>query len=1226
MAQHLSIRIPWHDNGYNGTVCKNPCANTACLRLKNIHENRDIEIEKRLIGKKMAGNEKDLPCIAEGAAFLTAHNLCKTVTHPYKKPNSLHEHFLPTEVTYPAYSLPARPFRWLMKKGSGYDYELYGIDFDKAREPALDFDPVWVQDAENQKAIFDYFYHMVEPQKSLCILYAKQVPFVEDTRRVIMGIGFIEKIYPAIEHKRENGGKLRSMIWETMIGHTIREDRKNGFILPYYELMQFADTHPEFDITEAVVFEPEGYREEFSYATEHLSYDAVIEVLLQTKKALNYIKMHKLPGGNWTECINWINERIEEVWNDRGAFPGLGAMLKAVGFKSALLLAEKVKQELKDGEDIGIKLDTLITKDKKLVDKTEFQIWKKAVIGQRKTLFQLLSRITLSFEQADIFFNTEKRHKSGIQLTDAEIIENPYRLYEQTRECADDVYISIRKIDMAVFPPEILQKKWPLPEPSKLTSGKDQRRVRALILDVLENKSLAGHTIYPEENIVEQINELPIEPDCHITCDNLTAMSEFFLKEISVVKMKSEVNAYKLKRYSEIDELIKKIVDARIKAPLPKIEEDWRGILDKEFDKISAKITGIKNKKERDLEEKARTEKAACMQVLAESKLSVLVGGAGTGKTALLSLLCTSRHIQNGGILVLAPTGKARVKLSTELTKQKVQHTPMTLAQFAYHNGHFKGETVRYVINGEAAKDVPQTVIIDECSMLAEEMMGALLEMIKPAKRIILVGDPNQLPPIGAGRPFVDLVHYLRKSLSEDVFPCVCKNFGQLTVDRRQRNGVRDDAELARWFISGGGSEDDDIFSRLQANELKYVKFKHWETEEDLQNCLFEVFKQELAIQDKEDTIGFNRSLGGQPKGQNGNIHFNTGDAKGVDNWQILSPVRNLPPAGVSIINDLIHRTFREAAVKMAQKKYGNKIYHPLGPENIVYSDKVINVHNMKRNKKRPPYPPHKNENDNYIANGEIGIVVNGFVNPSYFNVEFSSQQGRTYSFSEGDFGEEREAQLELAYALTIHKAQGSEFKIVILILAEPCPLLSRELLYTALTRQSDKLIILYNQEAYKLRTYASDLCSDISKRFTALFEIPDIVKINEGSRNYFFEEGLIHRTLKGHLVRSKSELVIANRLYEKGIDYEYEKEIVLDGVRRSPDFTITTLAGDTFYWEHCGMLGDPDYEARWEKKKEFYTVHGIIEEKNLIVTSDDKSNGALDTQKIEAMIEKYLV
>lgn len=212
---------------------------------------------------------------------------------------------------------------------------------------------------------------------------------------------------------------------------------------------------------------------------------------------------------------------------------------------------------------------------------------------------------------------------------------------------------------------------------------------------------------------------------------------------------------------------------------------------------------------------------------------------------------------------------------------------------------------------------------------------------------------------------------------------------------------------------------------------------------------------------------------------------------------------------------------------------------------------------------------------------------------------------------------------LELAYALTVHKAQGSEFGKAILVLGEPGGLLSKELLYTAITRQKDKLVILYNDGAYRLRDYSSVACSEVAKRFTCLFESPDIVEY----KKKYFEQALIHRTLKGELVRSKSEVIIANMLYEAGIEYEYEKELNLgeDGIR-IPDFTIDDAeSGLCFYWEHCGMLGDAAYSKHWHEKQAIYKKHGIIEGENLIV-SKDSLNGGIDSAEIKRLIDTYLL
>ena len=93
--------------------------------------------------------------------------------------------------------------------------------------------------------------------------------------------------------------------------------------------------------------------------------------------------------------------------------------------------------------------------------------------------------------------------------------------------------------------------------------------------------------------------------------------------------------------------------------------------------------------------------------------------------------------------------------------------------------------------------------------------------------------------------------------------------------------------------------------------------------------------------------------------------------------------------------------------------------------------------------------------------------------------------------------------------------------------------------------------------------------------------------------------------TLKGDLVRSKSEALLADLLYYHGIEYEYEKELALNGQVIHPDFTIQLPGGRVLYWEHLGMLGDPGYERNWSYKSRIYAENGIAEGNGLIITRD---------------------
>lgn len=1218
MPQHISIRVPWHDHDWDGTVCTDPTTNNACLRLSNIAKNRDDKAEAEICGQCMADHVEDLSCIGEGACFMSPREIVKTTVHPYKKNKkneSTHGHFLPTDVTYPAYSFPGRPFAWTMKENIEQWKYVYNIDYQSEREPKLNFDNPWVQEGRNQKAIFDYFYGDVVENESLCIAYAKQVPFVEDTRRVIIAIGHITKIIPAVEHKHTNANSLRSMTWETMICHSIRENHEDGFVIPYRRMMRYAEEHPDFNMASITVFAPDDAFDQFSYATEHVSYDVVIDVIQSCIKAFSII--NECLDEDYTNVLEWLNNELLKVWEDRGAFPGLGSMLCALGIQQGIIIAKRIHETLENNCDIWTRLDELIACPEdylepllaKTIPKILQKTWKKMPV-ERKILFQLFSRFSLNIEQANILFN--ERKKNGIDCTDRDIIENPYIIYEQTRLKKDSLCVSLKTVDRAVFPvPSILQK-YPLEAPMSLTSDNDERRIRAIAVAVLENEASNGNTMLPCNMMTDKIQEMILDPQCKVTQDMLNAISKFLSKEILCREMKDGTEYYKLVRVDEFDKVIESRIKKRLGAKTLSMNVDWRNLLDEKFGK---------GKLDSD-EERARCEKAAVLNELARSRIGVLVGGAGTGKTTVLSVLCNQPDIKAGGVLLLAPTGKATVRLSDSMGDNAKNFTALNVAQFLVKSKRFDWYDMRYKLSDYDYRDVPETVIVDEASMLTEEMFGALMQALKSAKRIIFVGDPNQLPPIGAGRPFVDLISLLRLELKTDVFPKVCNCYGELTVNRRQNSDkVRLDVQLAGLFANEEEVADDGVIAEIVKGNDGNISIVKWSDKDDLEEKLLQIMARETGMTDVDDQEGFDLSLGGEKLGNY--IYFNNGCAKYADKWQILAPVRNMPQ-GVMNINRMIHLRYRERLLDVS-KRYGQlqRIPKALGPENIVYGDKVINVINTSDKKAWP-----QSGGRNYIANGEVGIACSCYFTKGdhkYLKVEFLSQKGFLYSYAKEDFDDEiANAPLELAYALTVHKSQGSQFDTVILVLAEPCRIISRELLYTALTRQVEKIIILYNQEPYHLLKYSSEENSDIAKRFTDLFADvfpdmrPQIVQVG----NQFYEEKLIHKTIRGELVRSKSEVIIANALYNHNLDYVYEPELVLEGKVYRPDFKIEDAdTGDVWYWEHCGMMDNPKYKKFWENKKAFYKKNGIEEDKNLIVTYDE--DGAFDSQKLEEIIKK---
>ncbi len=112
--------------------------------------------------------------------------------------------------------------------------------------------------------------------------------------------------------------------------------------------------------------------------------------------------------------------------------------------------------------------------------------------------------------------------------------------------------------------------------------------------------------------------------------------------------------------------------------------------------------------------------------------------------------------------------------------------------------------------------------------------------------------------------------------------------------------------------------------------------------------------------------------------------------------------------------------------------------------------------------------------------------------------------------------------------------------------------------------------------------------------------------------------------------MRSKSELIIADRLHEHGIEYVYEQPLTLGGQTRYPDFTIDDAeSGEKYYWEHCGLLGDPEYQRRWERKQAWYRNNGILPfdegggPHGMLIVTQDNENGGISSQEIEELVKK---
>jgi ATP-dependent exoDNAse (exonuclease V) alpha subunit len=1227
--RHISIRVPWHDDGWRGTVCKSPKLNTACLKLPRIAETKNEDAENEVAGQSLKILERtDWPCcVGERATFMADFPIVRMATHPYVETSpKTHGHFGPTECRQPPYSAPALPFLWMRKDQSERYTKEYDLDVDEEREPDLGFPTGWMQDLRNQRPLLDCFFGHIRPEQSLCFFYAKQVPFVEEFGRIIVGVGRVRKIGPAIEHAQARKGDLRSSVWDRSIEHSIRPDFKDGFILPYHAAIELADKNPDFNPAEIAAFAPADRIAEFSYASEHVSHDGAIAGLLACAASLNKAKQYL--EGPWDRCLKWIDDRLGELWTMRGPCPGLGAALVAFGIELGTFVARELAAQVGDNEDPWPLVDKMF-KDPKSVLPTQLvnqigttlrDTW-KALKKDRRALLQLLSRFDITPEQASALYVREEREKKGIDCEDSQILKNPYQVYEMTR--LTSLPVSLWTVDRGVFPVPVVRDKHPLPEPSALDSGTDQRRIRALTVEVLEKAANTGHTLLPQKDIVSKIRELQMEPKCMVNEDVMAVAESNFAGSLTVTEMHDGKVAYQLARLTEVGEAIRSAVTKRMSGKRIKVEADWGAILD----------AVLEHPPKDEAELKAQEEKVAALKELAESRFSVLIGPAGSGKTKALAALCSHKEIADSGVLLLAPTGKARVRMEEAAKKLKVK--AQTLAQFLSPH-RYDWLTQSYHLSDHPAEEAARTVIVDEASMLTEEMLAALINALKGVHRLILVGDPSQLPPIGAGRPFVDIVSKLKPDDVESRPLRIGSCYAELTIRRRQTGDERRDLRLAEWFSGRPlAPGEDDIFDEVaKSGESQHLRFVRWDEDDTFQSMLLEILAEELELKNIDDGRGFDLSLGANVIGDF--TYFNRGCAEKAESWQILSPVRAMTH-GVAEVNRLVHRQFRSQMVQFAKKRfYERKIPTPMGHEEIVYGDKVMNLVNHRRDKDRKGgslvYP--REGAICYIANGEIGMVTGQFKTkkmnwvPNRLKVEFSSQKSFQYDFREWEFGEEKQAPLELAYALTVHKAQGSEFGKVILILPNPCRLLSRELLYTALTRQRERMIVLYQGSLQELRRFASDARSETAGRITNLFAKPNPVEVD----GRFMESRLIHCACDGTPIRSKSEVIIYDQLVKHRITPSYEKELVINGVEKLPDFTIEDdESGVTYYWEHLGLLSDPGYRDRWEAKLAWYRANDILPydegggDRGTLIWSRDSEEGGISSQDISRIIEEAL-
>ncbi|WP_297285027.1 AAA family ATPase [uncultured Brachyspira sp.] len=1256
IIRHLSLRVPWMDKPWNGEVCYNPKENRYCTILKNIMENKTEESCKQF-------DNDNCPCIKEKASFMYKEPLGKIVSsYPYKYRDNC-KHFEDTELEYKKpYSVPSICFRWLFRNNENNPkidnimrINNIKLNLNDGIEDALSLtkNKVWYQLKENQEKIFNTFYGYVKPEKSLCFFYTKNAPFVEEVsgRRIITAIGNILSVSKNKEYEYnkpidqiENEGLHRALLWEHIVEHSIRKDDKgyyDGVLFPYHELNDYLNKNQDKankiykNIDDYVLFSSVESFENFSYSTEHVIHNDAIELLIKAKKVVN--NLSKLLNKNFIRNYKWIENKIIEVLKLRGPYPLFGEVLSALGFNDAFEIEKKIYEEYSKNNIIDFwdyfenNLETLTDVKK---NNTVIDIWKNKE-EEEKDFYYFLSRLNIQISVDDI--------KNNIISNIEKYIENPYKLYTGKENVCTIHNIYKRPIkdilclDNALYISDEVKELFPNIKGMHFDDEYNYKRVTAFIYHILNNET--ENTILSISDIFKKIKDLSSLNELNLNVDIINAISnEEYFKELIYKFGQNDHIILQLQYYKKTKDIIEDTIKERLK----------------KIDNINNSVYSEIENKYRDKDSKYR-EQIEAIKALYHNKFSVLRGSAGSGKTYVISEFCSLNEVNDSGIIILTPTGKARTVISKKINNNdsinKAKIDINTIAGFTSRNKRYDdyGDFILYEYCNKGTLE-SKTLIIDECSMLTEDSLAAVFEIARTSvDRIILVGDDSQLPPIGRGKPFYDIINYLKDNNNDHLVT--------LTNNHRQEEGSIS-IEFAMNFRNDIYEKNDsnNNINNIKKDDIKFIK---WTSNNDRNSSddLIKSIKEAMAEIGITDKNSYLENIGGG-KSYNGVYLFDFyTNSFNVEKWQILTPLRQNTLAGSITINSHIHNIlFPDEIYKDYYKIENCKTFSylkkisaypsPCGAEKIVYGSKVINLLNQKR---------YGNKNiEEFIANGEIGAVVgrydNRMVNKAYgtakesdhLYVNFPNVGDTRFKYTKQDFeGNNSDSNLELAYAITCHKSQGSQFKNTIVVIPKCSSFfMSKEMLYTIFTRHEENIYVLVEVDDKNITD--DELKKELLKFNDYIYSKTTFILTNLFNNNPkliyrkdcgWYDENKVHITERGEKVRSKSEVIIANYLYqkEKASKIEYSYEVKYEGKIgdcKLPDFTI--IKGDkTYLLEHLGMLSNENYKNKWEEKKKWYENNGIYEASNdnkdkvqLIVTKDE--NGALE-KDIYNKLDKYL-
>ena len=1158
MTVHLSARLAWHDRGWDGCVCSDPVANTFCVVHDHIRDSRVDADEIAHAGEPLCEIGYRPPCSRDPGVYSKRGY---TVTHR----DPLDWRRLPsTDEDIPPYTAVTSPYgRMFADKGG------------------------WELDPEKQMENLKEFFSALTPKRSLVFFYLKDgQPFIETSQRIITGIGRIAKIGPQMCFGGPGDSKGNPYpVWSRAI---VQNYPSEGFRLPLQEYIRNG-----YDVSQVLCLVPHTMTDRFSFVAEHVTDDDAVTIVEQLISSLGAVISENRVIGGWQQHLSWLEKVLSEVWHDRGPYPGLGSALVYLGCRTGISFQRKMTKSLSGSREnpwsfVEAILDgrTPITFPGHTSGLLEASARWRPEPEHRKALLRLLTRFELSPDHVERVMHPTKRRDSGILADEMAIIDNPYLLSELDVGGADSGALDFTTIDHGMLPsPEIADSS------IQLINEDDDRRVRALLCTVLQHASEQGDTILPVDEACRSAErQLARERRCLPDPVRLEAVKDFFQQRLVFLDAE-EGRLVGLQSLAADEALVRDRLCRMVGKTHTDQQVHWSGLVD-------SALLGVSERDSED-EANARDEKVAALRQAFLSRFSVITGRAGTGKTTIAGALIRGIESVEGKAypLLLTPTGKARIRL-----QERTQREAKTIHQFLTET-HWIDWEHNYILRREGGETKgAATVLIDESSMIPIDLLAALFRAIdwNQVRRLIMIGDPNQLPPIGPGRPFADIIAWL------DIDDQRRERLVRLKYRGRFEDANSLGLQLSDGYTMGETSPaDDETLAKIAIGRLddSDVEAHYWEDTNDLnrilQSCICRLMLDNAQSADC-------RAIDASFRNKDGTVM--------PEAWQILSPVRR-HAYGTDELNRLIQLGFRkDMIIKSKAREFvgrNHQLPRPAGDHQIVWNDKVIHTKNQYRRSWKEGTSGDQNR---YVANGEVGIVTwaEKRSKGDQLVVVYGTQPAIRFKYYTGEVDD----CVELAYALTVHKSQGSDFDTVFLVIPRTAGTISRELVYTALTRFKRKLVLLMQHDTRVLEQFRKPSTSETLLRNTNLFSLA----IRPELTGFPYPENLLHRTATNTLVRSKSEVIVADTLTRFGISYLYEEPLYSKHDPRDfrlPDFTVH-YEGDTWYWEHLGMLSVPSYASAWERKKRWYTDNGFVAR---VITSEDGSDGSISVPDIENKI-----